>query len=190
MIGLLRRLDRALAAIEVTASWLSALALFSIMWIVGIDVGMRYLLNRPFGWSYDVISLYVIVALFFLTLSRTFAVNGHINVDLLHHVLPRRGRYACEVVICALSAVFFALLTKAGADRALEAYEAGDVLAGSYPWPTWASVAFMPLGAGLLTLRLVLSGLCHAVSLATGREVLPLPAIAGSAEAIAQRGFE
>lgn len=187
---LLASLDRALRAVETVASSLAALALFAIMWIVGIDVAMRYLFNRPFGWSYDFISLYVIVALFFLALSPTFAANGHINVDLLHHALPRWGRRVCEVMICTLSAGFFGLLTETSAARTWEAYQAGDVLAGSYSWPTWASLIFVPLGAGLLTLRLALSGLCHLATLLGGREIIPLPAIAGSSEAIAQRGFE
>jgi TRAP-type C4-dicarboxylate transport system permease small subunit len=160
---LLARLDRALRAVETAASSLAA---------------------------YDFISLYVIVALFFLALSPTFAANGHINVDLLHHALPRWGRRVCEVLICALSAGFFGLLTETSAARTWEAYQAGDVLAGSYSWPTWASLIFVPLGAGLLTLRLALSGLCHLATLLGGREIISLPAIAGSSEAIAQRGFE
>lgn len=186
----LRSLDRGLSTVEHAASLLAAASLFLIMWIVASDVAMRYLFNRPWGWSYDLISLYLVVGLFFLALSRTFAANGHISVDLLHHVLGPNARRCCEVVICLLSAGFFALVTQAGAERALESYAQGDVLAGAFAWPTWASVVFVPLGAGLLTLRLILSGICHVYSIATGRTVIPLPAIAGSAAAIEQRSFE
>ena len=175
---------------EIAASVLAAVALFLVMAIVASDVAMRYLFNSPWGWSYDFISLYLIVALFFLALSRTFAVNGHISVDLLHHVLSPAARRLCELLICMLSAGFFALVTEAGAVRTWEHYQAGDVLAGAFAWPTWASVAFVVFGAGLLTLRLVLSGFCHAYALATGREIVALPPIAGSAAAIEQRAFE
>lgn len=189
-MGLLRSADHALSLVERAASLLAALSLFLIMAIVASDVAMRYLFNAPWGWSYDFISLYLIVGLFFLALSRTFAVNGHISVDLLHHVLSPGARRSCELVICVLSAGFFGLMTQAGAARAVEHYGAGDVLAGAFAWPTWLSVAFVPFGAGLLTLRLVLSGLCHAYTLATGREIIVLPPIAGSAAAIEQRAFE
>ena len=186
----LRRLDKALSTVELALSLLAAAVLFTIMWIVASDVAMRYLFNRPWGWSYDFISLYLIVALFFLALSRTFAVNGHISVDLLHHALSPRARRWCELVICVVSAALFMLITKAGAERAWDSYLADDVLAGSFAWPTWMSVMFVPIGAGLLSLRLVLSGLCHAYTLATGQAIIPLPAIAGSPAAIEQRSFE
>ena len=190
MRGVLAALNRWLSFLESAVSLIAAIMLFLIMAIVASDVAMRYLFNRPWGWSYDVISLYIIVALFFLALSRTFAVNGQINVDLLHHALSPRGRRVCEVVICLLSAGFFAMMTQAGAVRAWDHYQADDVLAGSFAWPSWMSAIFVPLGAGLLTLRLILSGLCHAYTLATGDVIIALPPIAGSADAVAQGSFE
>ena len=187
---ILKCLDRALSVVETAASFLAAVALFLIMAIVSSDVALRYLFNRPWGWSYDFISLYVIVGLFFLALSRTFAVHGHISVDLLHHYLTPSARRWCELVICLLSAGLFALMTHAGAVRAWQHYIDSDVLAGAFAWPTWASAVFVPLGAGMITLRLILSMVCHGYTLATGREVLPLPPIAGSAQAIQSGSFE
>ena len=187
---MLKTLDRVLAAVETAASGLAALAMLAIMLIVASDVAMRYAFNRPWGWAYDFISLYVMVGLFFLALSKTFAVHGHISVDLLHHYLRPPARRICEVVVCVLSATLFALIAEAGAERAWGHYVEGDVLAGAIAWPTWASVAFVPLGAGMLTLRLALTAICHAVTLATGREILPLPPIVGSDEAPAGASFE
>ncbi len=96
---ILKHLDTALSLVERFASLLAAIALFLIMAIVASDVALRYLFNRPWGWSFDFISLYVIVGLFFLALSRTFAVHGHISVDLLHHYLSPTARRWCAVVI-------------------------------------------------------------------------------------------
>jgi TRAP-type C4-dicarboxylate transport system permease small subunit len=187
---MLKRLDRALSMVERVAATLAAVALFLIMTIVASDVALRYLFNRPWGWSYDFISLYVIVGLFFLALSRTFAVHGHISVDLLHHYLSPTGRRCCELVICLLSAALFALMTQAGAARAWQHFIDNDILAGAFAWPAWASAAFVPLGAGMITLRLVLSAICHGYTLATGTDVIPLPPIAGSAQAIESGSFE
>jgi TRAP-type C4-dicarboxylate transport system permease small subunit len=187
---MLDRLDRALTAGERFASALAAVALFLIMAIVASDVALRYLFNRPWGWSYDFISLYVMVGLFFLALSRTFAVNGHVSVDLLHHYLTPSTRRWCELVICLLSAGLFALVTQAGAIRAWQSYVDNDILAGGLAWPSWPSAALMPLGAGMITLRLSLSMVCHAYTLVTGRQVIPLPPIAGSAQAIESGSFE
>jgi TRAP-type C4-dicarboxylate transport system permease small subunit len=187
---MLERLDRALTAVERFASALAAVALFLIMAIVASDVALRYLFNRPWGWSYDFISLYVMVGLFFLALSRTFAVNGHVSVDLLHHYLTPSTRRWCELVICLLSAGLFTLIAQAGAARAWQSYIENDILVGALAWPSWPSAALMPLGAGMIALRLGLSMVCHAYTLVTRREVIPLPPIAGSAQAIESGSFE
>jgi TRAP-type C4-dicarboxylate transport system permease small subunit len=187
---ILKRLDRALTAVERLASALAAFALFLIMSIVASDVALRYLFNRPWGWSYDFITLYVMVGLFFLALSRTFAVHGHVSVDLLHHYLTPSARRGCEIVICLLSAALFAMMAQTGAIRAWQSYIDNDVIAGAHPWPVWPSAALVPLGAGMIALRLILTMISHGYTLATGREVIALPPIAGSAQAIESGSFE
>lgn len=186
----LRAFEKALSAVELAASLLAAVALAMVMVIVATDVAMRYVLNRPFAWAYDFVSLYVIVALFFLALSRTYAVNGHISVDLLHHFLSAHARRFLEVVICACSAVLFALIAVAGARRAWSQFAGDEVIAGPIPWPAWISAAFVPFGCALITVRLVVSLLCHLTTLATGTEVIPLPAVAGSRQANEKDSFE
>jgi len=187
---LLKRIDRILSAVELFGSWLAAVAMFLIMAIVASDVALRYLFNRPWGWSYDFISLYVMVGLFFLALPRTFTVHGHVSVDLLHQYLSPMARRWCETVICLLSAGLFALMTNFGVERTWQQYLDNDVLAGAFPWPSWASTAFLPLGTGLITLRLLLSAACYAYTIVTKREVIRLPPVSGSAEAIDNGAFE
>jgi len=186
----LRRLDHIVTVVEQFAATLAAVAMFLIMAIVASDVALRYLFNRPWGWSYDFISLYVMVGLFFLALPRTFTVHGHVSVDLLHQYLSPSARRWCEVVICLLSAGLFALMTKFGAERAWQQFVDNDVLAGAFAWPAWASTVFLPIGAGMITIRLLLSAVCYGYTIATGDEVISLPPITGSAEAIENGAFE
>ena len=47
-----------------------------------------------------------------------------------------------------------------------------------------------PIGCGLLTLRLVLNGVAHAIALFGGPEIIPLPALARSDEGLDQAAFE
>ena len=62
------------------------------MLIVVVDVAMRYALSMPLGWSYDVIGLYLMVAVFFLMLPDTLHNHGHVAIDLFQGTLPRRLR--------------------------------------------------------------------------------------------------
>jgi TRAP-type C4-dicarboxylate transport system permease small subunit len=186
----LRVAERSLSVVETVSAYVAALALATLMVIVSCDVAMRYIFNRPFAWAYDFVSLYVSVALFFLALSKTFAVNRHISVDLLHHFVSRRTRSLLELIICCCSAYFFALITVAGAERAWSQYAGHEIIAGAIPWPAWVSAAFVPFGCGLITARLVVSAICHIVTLASGVVLIPLPPISGSLEATERGSIE
>lgn len=164
--------------------------MFAIMAIVAADVAMRYLLNSPFPWSYDLISLYLMTALFYFALSRTFAEGSHISVDIVQYYLSDNGRRLCQIVYAALSLALFAVIAWLGAGRTIEDYEAGAATAGAILWPSWLSDVFVPIGAGLLSLRLLVHGLAHAASLATGQNLIPLPALAGSDGAIDKGSFK
>ena len=61
--------DRILRVMERVCSGLAAAMLLAIMLIATLDVAMRYFLNSPLGWSYDLISLYLMAGMFFLAMS-------------------------------------------------------------------------------------------------------------------------
>ncbi len=180
MAGLLRLVSGA----EKIAGALAAVALFLIMAIAAGDVAMRYVFNKPFAFAYDFISLYLMVALFYLALSGAFAHNAHVAVDILHNFMSPTLRRICETLVCGVSAALFALIAAVGLQRAATAYAAGDAIAGAIDWPAWASVAFVPLGAGLLCLRLTLHFVGHLLSLFAPTPLIDLPPVSGSTEAM------
>lgn len=179
-------LRRLLSRIEWCCDTIVVILMAMIMLIAVADVMMRYVFNSPFSWTYDLISLYLMVGLFYLALSSVFANHGHISVDILNAHMPLRLRRCCEIAICATALVFFALITETGTERAWESYTNADVVAGVIPWPTWPSIALVPLGAGLMTLRLGLHLIDHVASLVSGRSYIELTPVVGSPEALAR----
>jgi TRAP-type C4-dicarboxylate transport system permease small subunit len=178
---LLRHLDRLLAAVDTVLATLAAVAMLAIMLIVSSDVMMRYAFNRPWPWAYDLIDLYLTLALFYFTLTWTFRNNGHIRVDLLLDRVSLPVRRLAETAICLLAAGLFACIAAATFERMTGQLAGGDIIAGAVAWPTWLSTAFVPLGAGLLALRLLLNALAHAAALAGYGETVKLPPIVESA---------
>lgn len=167
-------LQSALRLVERAATWMAAAVMFTIMVIVAADVFMRYVFNSPFGWAYDLISLYLMAAVFFLVLSHAYLVGAHVSVDILQQAL-RPGPYrVTEVITTAVSFVVFVLIAWVGWHRMVDAIEQGDVLAGAIPWPTWPALALVPFGCGLLAIRLAIDFVGHLGSLITGRELMPL----------------
>ena len=150
--------------------------MFAIMIIVFSDVIMRYVFNRPFSWAYDLISLYLMAGVFFLVLSEAYARHAHVSVDILQQKFPPRMIRVTEIVTCLVGITVFSLIAWLGLLRAVESFQSSDVMAGAIPWPMWPSIGLVPLGAGLITLRLVLHLFGHILSLATGRDLVALPA--------------
>ncbi len=167
-------LNRLIAAVERVATAIAAFVMFAIMLIVSADVFMRYVFNSPFGWAYDLISLYLMAAVFFLVLSQAYRQGAHVSVDILQQKLPATPYRLTEIVTTGASVLVFALIAWVGWQRAVDSFEQGDVLAGAIPWPTWPAFALVPFGTGLLALRLALDFVGHLGSLATGRELVPV----------------
>ncbi|MEH2706570.1 TRAP transporter small permease [Bradyrhizobium elkanii] len=150
--------------------------MFTIMMIVFGDVIMRYAFNKPFSWAYDLISLYLMAGIFFLVLSEAYASRAHVSVDILQQKFSPAMIRISEIVTCIVGIAIFSLIAYLGFLRAVDSFESADVMAGAIPWPMWPSIGLVPFGAGLITIRLVLHLVAHAISLATGRSVIALPA--------------
>ncbi len=173
---MLDRILRALAALEKSASTIAAVFMFAIMMIVFCDVIMRYAFNRPFSWAYDLISIYLMAGIFFLVLSEAYASNAHVSVDILQQKFSPPVKRLSEIITCIVGVIVFSLIAWLGWLRALDAFRSGDVMAGAIPWPMWPSIALVPFGAGLISIRLAMHLIGHILSLATGRSLVPLPA--------------
>jgi TRAP-type C4-dicarboxylate transport system permease small subunit len=179
---LFRKIESAVAAVEHLASLIAACVLCGVMLIVAADVAMRYIFNRPFGWTYDLISLYLMGALFYFALSPTFAQGAHISVDVIAHRLPTYLRRALQIVIALVSAALFATIAWLAAARTLDDFQSGAATSGEILWPTWLADVLVPLGCALLTLRLIVHAVGHLLSLATGQDLVPLAAPPGADE--------
>lgn len=178
MKAALRRAVTVFTTFERWVTMLAALSMFAIMVIAAADVGMRYVFNAPFVWAHELISLYLVPILVYFAISATFAVNGHISVDLLQYRIPDRARHACYMVSSALVSVLFALLVVRAFHRSLDEYLAANVLAGVIAWPVWPSSAIVVLGSAMLCLRAGVNAVLHAVTLFSRREVVELPPLA------------
>ncbi len=169
-------LFKALGVVDRITATIGTIFLFAIMIVVFGDVVMRYLFNSPFSWAYDLIALYLMAGVFFLVLSDAYAAHAHVNVDILQQRLPPFGIRLTEMITCAVGIAVFALIAWFGWQRAADSFRAGDVMAGAIPWPMWPSLALAPFGATLLALRLLATFIGNLLSLATGRDLVPLPA--------------
>jgi TRAP-type C4-dicarboxylate transport system permease small subunit len=146
---------RAVLWIERISMAIAGTCFIAIAVITGIDVAMRYVFSAPLVWAYELISDYLMVAVFFLSIGATQRHGQNIGVDILARRLPERLRSALAAVMLLMMAGFIFLTGSASWDVFSDAWESGDVLAGVIPWPRWPALMLVPLGCCLLLLRLV-----------------------------------
>lgn len=170
--AMLARAERLLGAIGVAC-------LLSVMGIVFCDVGARYLWNAPFPWSYELIGMYLMPAMFYFSLSDTLASDHHIAVDLLRARMPAPLVRVIEVAGCAASGILFFAIASLFFESSLLKFRSAEVVMGVVNWPSWPPDAIVALGSLVIALRLLGRAVGHAASLATGRHWIDLPATVG-----------
>jgi TRAP-type C4-dicarboxylate transport system permease small subunit len=149
-------IGRWLSRFEHALMSLASASILAMMLIVGADVFGRYFLNKPIAWAYDVISIYLIGAVFFFALSDTFARGGHVRIDIVLHVLPAAVRRKFEVAWALAAACAFGFVFWLWVKRTAVAWTANEVVGGFVNWPVWLSTIVVPVGTGALILRLLL----------------------------------
>ncbi|MDF1715878.1 MAG: TRAP transporter small permease [Antarcticimicrobium sp.] len=167
--------SRGLDVLETGLAALACVALAAIMLIVVVDVAMRYALSMPLGWSYDLIGLYLVVAVFFLMLPDTLHHHGHVAIDLFQGVLPRRFRHLGLAVGYAAGALVMALIGLEAWDRFQSSYAGQDRIAALVPWLTWPAYLIVLTGTALLTLRLIYRAVGHGLSIFSRLDLVEMP---------------
>lgn len=151
----LRNANALLRAAEHVSMAAAGVGLFAIMGVIVVDVAARYLFKAPLAWSFDLIGLYLMPAVFYFALSDTLHRNHHINVDIVFMNLKPRVQQGLSLVGSVLVTGVFALIAYAATMRTVESIRENAVSSGVYPWPTWLSVVLVAFGAAMITLRLV-----------------------------------
>jgi TRAP-type C4-dicarboxylate transport system permease small subunit len=147
---------RFLTRIEDAFMVVVSISLASIMLITVVDVVSRYALNAPLGWAYDVITEYLLVAAFFLSLSYVMRIGGHMGLDfLVRRAASPPIRNVASLVGDLLTFLMGAGMFYGGLMIAWSAWQGGDVITGAVEFPTWPSRVLVPIGAGVFCLRML-----------------------------------
>ncbi|PSK89659.1 TRAP-type mannitol/chloroaromatic compound transport system permease small subunit [Murinocardiopsis flavida] len=158
------RAERAITGIENALATLAALALGAMLLVMVAEVVMRYILSAPLGWTVGFVQDYLMVAVFFLGLSYSYRTGAHVTIDFVYRRQGPRGRLAMALIGDVLSFALFALVFAAGVATTAHAWTLGEIPApggGALSWPVWTSHVFVPLGCGVLLLRLAATIAAH-----------------------------
>lgn len=148
-------IGRALRGLEYVLLAGSILVILFVMFFVCAEVLMRYGFNAPIPGHLEGSELLMPIIVF-LALSYTQATHGHVGMDLVLNALgPAARRYATagtllfSIAICSILAYF-------SGKNAYQLWLYADVTMTPPYFRTWPAAAAIPLGYGLISLRMYL----------------------------------
>lgn len=147
---LLRTFD----AVEGICSGLSAFCYASITFIIFIDVIGRYLFNSPLQFTYTLVSNFLIVAAFFLSMSYSEKRRSHISVDVAFDRFPKQLQNYAAVFNNLLGIGLASLIAYGGYKETAYAYNNNLIEYNIFPWPMWVSYSFVPIGMAVYIIRM------------------------------------
>lgn len=127
--------------------------LIVMMVLISTDVLGRYMFNFPLQGTNELVE-FLMVGLFYFTVSHAQALRTHIRVEFLLAYLSPRLRIKLDIFSHLLGALIFALIAWQSGRAALQAWELGETTFGVILFPLFPSKILVPLGSLLFCLRL------------------------------------
>lgn len=147
--------EKLLASTEDFLHFVGCSALVMIAVLINVDVFARLLTHTGLQFQFEAVELYLMPAVAMLSLARVYRVNAHIALEVLPTRLLDRVWPVARVVMLLASAAFFAAVTSMAGRQAWNAFLHDDVYFGYLDWPLGWAYLSVPVGAFLLTVRLL-----------------------------------
>ena len=89
---------------------ISAILLLGLTFIVGADITLRYLFNKPLGWVKEV-SEYTLVGLGFLVAAWILKDDAHVKMDLVLNKVRPRTQIMMNIITSVISTIVVLITT-------------------------------------------------------------------------------
>lgn len=145
-----------LSYVEDAAHVVGCASLFTILCLVTADVLLRSTISKTVPFQFEFTEIYLMPALSTLPLARVQRLGGHLAIDFLDMKLLGTLRPLFARLNTALPALVFGCIAWMSAKYAFAAWTRNETNMGVIDWPMYIAYASVPIGTGLLTLRLAL----------------------------------
>jgi TRAP-type C4-dicarboxylate transport system permease small subunit len=161
-------LDKLIRRLEQLSMAIAVACIALIVPIISCDAIGRYVFRAPVPWAFEFVTYYMLVAGTYLALCATYQHGDHIRIDLFQSKFPKPVRAWLDIVCSILAVAAFTLIAYGAWMNMVEAYQRKEFVPGYILWPVWLSFLPIPIGSGLLVLRLA----HHSVTMARHGEDL------------------
>ncbi|GGJ99204.1 transporter [Lentibacillus kapialis] len=134
----------------------SKFGLFAMMLLVSGDAIGRYFFGKPIVGTYEIVEMYLMVVTIFLSMSYVMKIGGHIRLDVVFDKLPKTLQKRLNFFYYFLTAIWMSFIGYYGFQTTHEAWVENLTESGVVSFPMWLSYIWVPIGAFLLCIRLLI----------------------------------
>jgi TRAP-type C4-dicarboxylate transport system permease small subunit len=135
--------------------FVSMIALVLTAFVLTYSVVSRYFFHAPTDWQ-DEASVFMLVGVTFFCTAFVQSHRGHIGIEAIASLLPRRVNAARLLLVDVLSAVFCSFFAWKSWTLFHEAWVDGQTTSSTFAPPLWIPYSMMAAGMTLLALQIVL----------------------------------
>ncbi len=148
-------LRKCLLAIDLINKWVAQAVSWVIVLLIATtiyEIIMRYVFNAPTNWVFEF--NYLIHGPYFLLLGAyTFAINGHVNVDIVYGRFSPRTKAIIDLFTLPLFFFFVIVMFIYGGKFALNSLSFHERLSSAWAPPVYPVKFIIPIAALLMTLQ-------------------------------------
>jgi TRAP-type mannitol/chloroaromatic compound transport system permease small subunit len=161
-----------LSVIDKINEWVAKLVSWAIILIIGstaYEVIMRYVFASPTEWSFEL--NYLTNGVYFLLLGAfTFAVQGHVNVDIFYARFSPRTRAIVDLLTAPLFFFFISMMLIFGGQFALDSLAYRETLSSAWAPPIYPVKMIIPIAAAMLIIQGIAKFIRDLHTAITGKE--------------------
>lgn len=150
MIQIIRGLDRLFQRLE--RGFLGGAIIFSSL-LLFINVVMRYVFLYPIYWAEE-LCRYLMVWMIFVGASQVTLQGGHVAVDIVPRLLPKRLKPVLGFLVNGVSIVFCIVLAYFAYKQMMRVRIAKQI-SPAMELPMWLVYLAIPLGTALMSIRYI-----------------------------------
>ena len=147
-------MSRILGVFDLIFMRIAQASLMVMMVGISTDALGRYLLNRPLQGNFEFTSLYLMVIVTFLGMPACYSHGGMVRLDVFSGPLSKLPFRLSERVNTVLAAAVFGFITWHAGLEAFDKFASRDTTFGVIQFPIYWSYVWVPLGCGMMALRL------------------------------------
>ena len=150
----LARLGRLFDYINIIMVVIGAILLVGLTFIVGADITLRYLFNKPLGWVKEV-SEYILVGLGFLVAAWILKDDGHVKMDLVLNKVGPRVQTMMNIITSIISTIVVLITTWFSLRVIVDFYRTKLVAPSVLEPPKWILLTPIFVGSLLLAIQFI-----------------------------------